>query len=295
MWRKLKGNTRINIELFFGVLIIAAIVIWAAAFSQPKADSGNLKIYFFDVGQGDSEYIKTPGGGDILIDGGPDDKVLTDLGKVMSAGDHKIDLVVLTHPHADHIVGLIEVIKRYEVGEIWESGVEYPSGAYDTWKAEIKNQNITDKYVKVGEEKDFDNNQIKFSVVYPLSSEKNKKIDNVNNASVVTRLSDGSFSALFTGDLEKDVQGSLLKNLKSVTVLKVDHHGSNTGTTDDWLKILRPAIAIIEVGKDNTYGHPANSVIELLQKYAATIYRTDQNGTVEVDFNGTDYFVKTGQ
>lgn len=295
MLKILKGNARVNIEIFFGVLIVAAIVIWAAAFSQPKADSGNLKVYFFDVGQGDSEYIKTPGGGDILIDGGPDDSVLADLGKVMSPGDRKIDLVILTHPHADHLTGLIEVIKRYEVGEIWETGVEYPSSAYDTWKSEIKNLNITDKFVKAGEEKDFDNLQIKFKILSPLSPFQNRKIDNINNASIVNRLEDGSFSVLFMGDAEKEVQLQIKQSLSKATVLKVGHHGSENGTAEDMLKIVRPAIAVIEVGRGNTYGHPAKSVIEMLKNYAATIYRTDQNGTVEVDYDGTDYKVKTSK
>lgn len=284
-----------SLKIFFGVLVIAAIVVWAAAFSTPKADSGNLKIYFFDVGQGDAEYIKTPGGGDILIDGGPDDTILADLGKVMSPGDRKIDLVVLTHPHADHLTGLVAVLKRYEVGEVWETGVEYPSSTYDAWKKEIADFQIKDNFVKAGTEKSFDNEQIKFSVLSPLSPLQNRKMDNINNASVVIRLSDSNFSTLFMGDAEKEIQLQIKQSLKQTTLLKVAHHGSGNGTNEDLLKIVRPAVAVIPVSKDNNYGHPAKSVIEMLKNYAVQIYRTDQNGAVEVSFNGKDYFVKTSR
>jgi competence protein ComEC len=282
-------------KLFLGTLLVIAVGVAIAVFSKSTADtSKQLKVYFLDVGQGDSEYIKTPDGADILIDGGPDDRVLSDLGKVMSFGDREINLVVLTHPHADHVTGLVDVLQRYKVDEIWESGAEYPSTIYDAWKTQIKNQNITDKFPIAGQEQDFDGSQIKFKVLYPLSSEKNKTIDNVNNASVVTELDFNKFSALFTGDLEITAQPQIYNELHAVTVLKVDHHGSNTGTNDKWLEILRPAVAVIEVGAKNTYGHPAPSTISLLKSYAVQIYRTDQNGTVEIDSDGTSYQVKSG-
>jgi len=285
-----------RVKLLLGTLLISAIIIVIAIFSKSTADSGNqLKIYFLDVGQGDSEYIKMPDGSDILIDGGPDDKVLSELGKVMSFGDHKIDLVVLTHPHADHITGLVDVISRYDIGEVWESGAEYPSTIYNAFKSEIKNKNIKDKFPVAGEEKDLNNSKILFKVLYPLSSEKNKTIDNLNNASLVTELDFNKFTTLFTGDLEKTVQPQIYNELRAVTVLKVAHHGSTNGTDGNLLQILRPAIAVIEVGEKNNYGHPAPSIISLLKSYAVQIYRTDQNGTVEIVSDGNGYSVKTNQ
>jgi beta-lactamase superfamily II metal-dependent hydrolase len=282
-----------RLQLFFGFLTIAVLVVWAGVFSHFKADTANskdLKIYFLNVGQGDSEYIKMPDGEDVLIDGGPDNSVLTELGKVMNFGDHEINLVVLTHPHADHVTGLVQVLQRYKVDEIWESGVKYPSATYDAWKQEISRQDIKDDFVISGVQKNFDN--ISFKVLSPLFSLKNQNMDNVNNASVVTELDYDQFSTLFTGDLEKTAQPQIYDKLHAVTVLKVDHHGSNTGTTDDWLKILRPAIGVIEVGAGNTYGHPHQETLNLLKNYAVQIYRTDQNGTVEVDSDGTSWHVK---
>lgn len=283
-----------RLQLFFSSLVIVAVLVWAGVFSTYKADtnqSKNLQIYFLNVGQGDSEYIKFPNGEDVLIDGGPDNLVLGELGKAMNFGDHEINLVILTHPHADHVTGLIEVLKRYKVDEIWESGVDYPSATYDVWKSLISDQKITDDFVTAGTAKQF--GEIKLSVIYPLSSIKNQTIDNVNNASVVTELDDNQFSVLFTGDLEKTVQPEIYSKLHAVTVLKVDHHGSNNGTDDAWLKILRPAVAVIEVGAQNTYGHPAKPVIDLLKNYAAQIYRTDQNGTVRIESDGVNWWVKT--
>lgn len=284
-----------RLELFFGVLIFAAFIVWIAAFNNGSADNQNTKVYFLDVGQGDSEYIKIPSGEDILIDGGPDDKVLQELGKVMSFGDRKIDLVVLTHPHADHLTGLVDVLNRYEIGEVWESGVEYPSKTYDAWKSEIKNKNIPDKFVSAGNEKSFNNGQIKFKVLYPLSSLKNKTIDNVNNASVITRLDDNKFSVVFLGDAETQVQKQISWKMQKTTVLKTGHHGSRNGTVEEMLKIIRPAVAIISAGKDNKYGHPHAETLNLLKSYAVQIYRTDQNGTVEVSWDGVNYNVQTGK
>ena len=289
--KKMKYKHRL--QLFFGALIITAFLIWVGFFVSVRGDSNkDLKVYFFDVGQGDSEYIKTPDGKDILIDGGPDDKVLNGLGKVMDFGDRKIDLVVLTHPHADHLTGLLEVVKRYEIGEVWESGVEYPSNTYDAWKAEIQNKNISDKFVTSYDEKDFGSGKIKFKVLYPLSSEKNKTIDNLNNSSVVTVLEDNRFSVLFMGDLEKSGQSQIINNLKNYTVLKVAHHGSENGISEDLLKVIRSAIAVISVGANNKFGHPAKTTIDLLKSYIVQIYRTDQNGTITISSDGTNYSVQ---
>lgn len=278
-----------RLQIFFGLLLISAIVIWAGYFANSSADvSGQAQVYFLNVGQGDSEYIKTKSGQDILIDGGPDSKVLNELGKVMDFNDRKIDLVVLTHPHADHLTGLIEVIRRYEIGQVWESGVAYPSSTYDAWKAEIKSKNIPDLDVQAGESKNFGSEN--FSVLYPLLSEKNKTIDNLNNSSVVTILNADKISFLFLGDLENQTQKEFINNLGQITVLKVAHHGSTNGTAEDLLKAIRPSVAVIEVGKNN-YGHPPASIISLLKSYAVQIYRTDQNDTVEISTDGQTYQV----
>jgi competence protein ComEC len=277
-----------KIQFILSALIVIAIVVWAGYFAQNKAETNNnLKVYFLNVGQGDSEYIKLPTGEDILIDGGPDNSVLAELGKVMDFNDREINLVVLTHPHADHLTGLVDVLQRYKVQEIWESKVNYPSATYDAFKNEINQNNINDKVAIAGLEEDF--GQIKFKVLYPLASLENKKIDNLNNASVVTELDDNNFKALFLGDAEQNAQQQFLNQLTNMTVVKVAHHGSTNGLLEDLYKITRPAIAVIEVGAKNTYNHPAKATIDLLKQYAIQIYRTDQDGTVEIESNGVKY------
>ena len=285
----MKFNRTQILKLLFGGLTIAAAILLIVFFGRPSAAS-DLKVYFLDVGQGDAEYIKNPDGTDILIDGGPDNSVLNQLGEVMDFGDHELNLVILSHPHADHLTGLLEVMKRYKIDEVWETGVEYPSSTYVSWKDEIRNKNVPDKIVKAGDEKIF--GEVKIEVLYPLSPLENRTIDNVNNVSIVNRLDYKKFSIIFSGDAEKEVQQKLLDKNIYVTVLKVAHHGSNNGLSEDLLKVVRPAIAVISMGKDNKYGHPAPSTINLLKSYAVRIFRTDQNGTIEINSDGEGYWVR---
>lgn len=282
-------NFRKNIQFVLGLIIVVLVVVGISIFSRPQA-AGDLKVYFLDVGQGDASYIKTPQGEDILIDGGPGNAVLNQLDKVMDFGDREISLVILTHPHADHLSGLLEVLKRYKVNEVWQTGVEYSSAGYELWHQEISNRNITNRIVKAGDAIEF--GQVKILVLYPLSPLQNQKIDNLNNASIVNRLDYKKFSVLYTGDAEQEVQKKLLDQNIYSTVLKVAHHGSDNGLSQDFLAIVRPAMAIISVGKDNKYNHPHFQVLELLKQYAVQVYRTDQRGTIEVSSDGEGYWVK---
>lgn len=281
---------RKNLQLLLGLIIVAAVVLGFGLFPKPQASNG-IKVYFFDVGQGDASYIKTPSNEDILIDGGPDEKVLTELGKAMDFGDREINLVILTHPHADHLAGLLAVLARYKVDEVWETGVEYPSSTYNSWQKEIQNQQIPDKLVKAGDVKDF--NDVKIIVLHPLSPLSDQKIDNLNNASIVSRLEYKNFSVLYLGDAETDVQKKISATMNSATILKVGHHGSRNGTLEELLAVVRPAVGVISAGPGNKYGHPHAEALNLLKKYAVRIFRTDQNGTVEITSDGKGYSTKT--
>lgn len=280
-----------NTRYLFGLLFVIAIFVWIGFFVSSSADSSNnLKIYFLNVGQGDSEYIKMPDGEDILIDGGPDKSVLQELGKVMSVGDRQINLVVLTHPHADHLDGLVDILKRYQVDEVWQSGVNYPSAAYDEFKNIIAQENIKNDYVKAGDERNF--GQIKFLVLYPLSNLQNQNFDNINNASIVNRLEYNKFSALFLGDAEKSAQQNLVNSAQRTNVVKIAHHGSSDSINENYLNIVRPEISIIEVGANNKFGHPAKATIDYLTRLASQIYRTDQDGNIEIESDGNNYWKK---
>ena len=206
----------------------------------------------------------------------------------MDFGDRKIDLVILTHPHADHLTGLISVLNRFEIGGVWETGVEYSSGAYDTWKNLIKEKGIKNEFVDINYQKTFDN--VKIKVLSPLSNLKNKRIDNLNNSSVILELDYNQFSALFLGDAEISAQAEILKSISLTNIIKIGHHGSKNALNEDLLKIARPSIAVIEVGAENSYGHPASNTISFLKSLAVQIYRTDQNGTIEIISNGGTYW-----
>lgn len=281
-----------NFQFLLSVFTVAVVVV-IVAFSQSRADVGGqkLRLYFLDVGQGDSAYIKNSDGTDILIDGGPDDTILTKLGKIMAFGDREINLVILTHPHADHLDGLVEVLKRYQVDEIWQSGVNHSTAAYAEFKNLISQKQIKNEFVQNGATKNF--GPVKILVLYPLLDLKNQDIDNVNNASVVSRLEYNQFSALFTGDAEKEVQQQILAQTQKATVLKVAHHGSKDALNEDFLAVVRPAVAIISAGKNNKFGHPHAPTVEALKRLAIQIYRTDQNGTIEISSDGVGYQVKS--
>jgi len=280
------------VQLGLGALVIIGAIFAVSIYSKPQAD-GALLVSFLDVGQGDAAYIETPSGEDILIDGGPDNSVLAELGKVMDFSDHEINLVILSHPHADHLSGLVEVLRRYKVDEIYETGIAYPSATYDEFEKEIAAKKIPEKFVKIDDEKNF--GEVKFKVLYPLSDLKNKKVDNLNNSSIVVRLDYKNFSTLFPGDAELDEQNKILSDDKilPVTVVKIPHHGSQNGTVEKFLKVVRPAIAVISVGKDNKFGHPHATTLSLLKKMAIRYYRTDQDGRVEIKSFGEGYAVQT--
>jgi len=281
-----------HLKALFSFLLVLGLIIWAGFFSSYKASqSDNLKVYFFDVGQGDSEYIKMPNGQDVLIDGGPDNKVLDELGQVMNLGDREIDLIILTHPHSDHLNGLIEVLNRYKVGEIWESGVDYDSAVYSQWQKLVADKKISKKTVVKGEEKEF--GEVKIITVFPLKSFQYQKIDNINNSSLVERLEYQQFSVIFMGDLERESQKSILSEVSATTVLKAAHHGALNGLNEDLIKLLRPAIAVISVGSKNNYGHPHGTTIATFRNLATRIYRTDQNGTILIESDGKNYWSKT--
>lgn len=281
---------RKNLQLFFGLLIIIAFFVWVNAFSTASTADNNLHIYFLNIGQGDSAYIKTPSGQDILIDGGPDDSVLAELGRVMALGDRRIDLVVLTHPHADHLTGLISVLNRFEIGEVWETGVGYSSATYDTWKNLVKEKGISQNFVDINSQKQF--GAVNFLVLSPLSNLKNQNMDNLNNASIINRLEYNKFSALFLADAEISTQTQILQSVKPATVVKIGHHGSQNALNEDLMRIARPAIAVISVGLNNKFGHPSPGTISFLKSLATQIYQTSQNGTINIISDGQNWWVR---
>lgn len=267
-------------------LCIMAGVIWSLVFSHSEP---GFRVWFLNIGQGDATYIEMPNGKDALIDGGPNDRVLTELGQVMKPYDREINLVVISHNHSDHIAGLLPVLERYEVDEIWLSGAIHTSDDYINLLKTIKSKKIKTSVVKAGYTREFD--QVRAEVLYPIGDFQGKAPEDQHDANVVTRWSYGKMSLLVTGDLGKRQVEEIeeVQNIYSSQLLKVPHHGSATGLNEKWLKMIRPNIAVISVGKKNRYGHPKKSVLDLLFNNGVKVFRTDNDGRVGFESDGMSF------
>ena len=282
-----------------------------AANSKAEA-KGQLTISMLDIGQGDAVLIQT-GAKNILIDTGDDKyyedgkkgkentQLLTELQKLKI--DH-IDTLVMTHAHADHIGKADKVIAQYGVKELVYNGIPSTSKYFINALKAAKANGTQQVKVKAGDVLDFGNG-VSFEIVSPSQSlidedtaaiKAKKKVD-VNNESVVGRLTFGSFAMLFTGDaegpVEKDMAASYGKKLKC-QVLKAGHHGSKTSSTAEFLKLVQPESVVMSLGVNNQYGHPHEALLNRLQKQGVkNIYRTDANGTITIVSDGSSYSITT--
>ncbi len=265
--------------------ILAAVLFLAVFLCISWNEKNNLEVSFLDVGQGDATLVETPAGQNILIDGGPDDKVIRELSREMDWWDRKIDLMVLTHPHDDHVSGLINVLKRYEVGKIMHPGIHVETPVYKKWLRLARDKNIP--LVKVNSPQLINlSKDCKFKVIYPDKNLNEK--ENLNNTSVVAKLIYNKTSYLFTGDIEKEVEKYLLEKrykLKS-DILKASHHGSDTSNSLEFLKRVNPKVMIISAGQDNDLGHPSLRVLKRARRLGIQIFRTDEDGTIKINSNG---------
>ena len=282
-----------------------------AANSKAEA-KGQLTISMLDIGQGDAVLIQT-GAKNILIDTGDDKyyedgkkgkentQLLTELQKLKI--DH-IDTLVMTHAHADHIGKADKVIAQYGVKELVYNGIPSTSKYFINALKAAKANGTQQVKVKAGDVLDFGNG-VSFEIVSPSQSlidedtaaiKAKKKVD-VNNESVVGRLTFGKFAMLFTGDaegpVEKDMVASYGKKLKC-QVLKAGHHGSKTSSTAEFLKLVQPESVVMSLGVNNQYGHPHEALLNRLQKQGIkNIYRTDANGTITIVSDGSSYSITT--
>jgi competence protein ComEC len=274
-------------------LVAAAILVTFVAVSMPD---NRLRVSFLDVGQGDAILIQK-GSQQALVDGGPSPQaVCLGLGEKMPFWDRTIELVILTHPSADHVTGLVEVLKRYRVREVLYPNLAFESAVYDEWLRLIEAKDIESTLAQAGQQINLGDGVV-IEVLSPRSPPLSDTESDVDNNAAVLRLSLGEVSFLLTADMMREAEFELLydrANLKS-TVLKVAHHGSDTSTTPEFLAVVNPELAVISVGADNDYGHPSAEVItRLIEKVGSgNIYRTDESGTIEFTTDGERLWVKT--
>jgi len=284
-------------KLLFVAFIIfisfTGLVIW----QYITLYDGKLHIVFCDVGQGDGIFIRTPSGKDILLDGGPDEKVLDCLSSQMPFWDRTIELILLSHPHLDHFAGLYTVIKRYSVLSFSSENLSNTSVAFSAFQKELRKNNIPTKIISMGSVIKIDDG-VRLEVLAPdkeflaKTSPKGQIGESGEFGSLLMLLTYGKFRALFTSDNQTTQLLDRTGAIEAVDVLQVPHHGSRTGLVPDLLTSLSPKLAVISVGERNRYGHPHKEVLAMLAAYNIATYRTDRNGTIKITTDGSELFLK---
>ncbi len=248
-----RGKRAAIIVAVFSLMVFLGIYIGWRLYPNNQL----LEISVLDVGQGDAILFEVPTGQVMLVDGGPDKKVLRRLGEELPFWERRIDVIALTHPHEDHFAGLNLVLERYEVGTVLITGVEAHSQGYQRFLEIINQKHIPLLIIEKPEQLVF--GDVRFNILYPDHSFKNRRMSNLNNSSLVIKVQYRLINMLLTGDAEKEEEGELLSsgiNLQA-EILKVGHHGSETSSTEEFLQAVKPALALISSGAGNTYGHPS--------------------------------------
>lgn len=279
---------RKKILIFLSTIVSLCLIIGSIYFYQSKS-TNNLEVIFFDVGQGDSIFIETPKKFQILIDGGPDNTVIYKLGKYLPFYDRTIDLIILSHPHNDHLVGLVEVLKRYQVKKVLITSVEDHAPAYLAFWEEVKRQDIKVQIAVRGQLLDLEKD-LSIEILSPFKFSESQVLEKLNNSSTVLKLKFNEINFLFTGDAEVDVEEELLSlniNLEA-DVFKAGHHGSDTSNTKKFLEAVNPNFFVISVRQNNKFGLPSLRVLNRVKRMGVEILRTDLLGDIRFVSDGEE-------
>ncbi|WP_442603694.1 ComEC/Rec2 family competence protein [Paenibacillus sp. KN14-4R] len=251
-----------------------------------KAEAaGKLGVFYLDVGQGSSQLLISPSGKTMLIDTGDVDKEQLMLNYMKEYDIKKIDVLVLSHAHADHIGTASAIIDQLDIGKIYMPKAGNTTKTYENVLKSIKNKGLKVSTAKAGITLDWDE-KVKVQMLAPVQP----SYEDMNDTSAVVKVTYGATSFLFTGDAEKQSETDMLESKAdlSATVLTVGHHGSSTSTSAAFLKEVNPKVAVIQVGAGNSYNHPTEAVLKRLDKKGVKVYRNDQNGTVSAVSDGKD-------
>jgi competence protein ComEC len=282
------------------VLLLAVVLIWLFVLAYPD---NQLHLVFCDVGQGDAILV-SKGFTQVLIDGGPNSKVLQCLSGHLPFWDKKLELVVLTHPEYDHLTGLVSVAQNYQIGQLIANSLVTETGIFSEFRQEVIAKKIPVYSPKAGEKIKIGDLELK--ILYPQEKLGNEIVwqkpesyqvlgisaygGNLNQTAIVSELIFGQFRALLTGDIGTGEEEKL--EAEPIQVLKVAHHGSKYSTAEDFLERIKPALAVISVGASNKYGHPTAEVLQRLRDLEIKILRTDIDGEVEITSDGKKWGVR---
>jgi competence protein ComEC len=268
-------------------LVGATIAFGLAVVHRPD---GRSTVTVLDVGQGDAILVEGARGGRLLVDGGPDpDRLLVALDERLPPWDRRLDALILTHPHEDHVAGLALLLERYAIGRVFEPGMRGPGPGYEAWLAALESDGPPVGRLATGDRIWVDD--IGLDVLWPdpgtVPEQPPDTGTGINNVSIVLLGEVDGRRFLLTGDVEEEIDPLLLaRGLPAIDILKVAHHGSRTASTDAFLEAVRPAVAVVSAGSDNPYGHPSPDTVARLEEAGSRVFRTDLDGSVELSIDG---------
>lgn len=260
-------------------------VVLGFLFLFQSQNTGKLRLIFCDVGQGDGILIISPSGREAVVDGGPGNKMVDCLGSHMPFWDRTVEFMVSTHPQTDHMEGLIGVLQDYQVKTIETTGVFNTIKLFDVWQKDIKAEGAKIYTPNVGDSVVLDpQGPVTMTMLWPGREQidiwKTNAAADLNVTAIVIRVQYHDFCAYLTADITKEILEKVVD--KQCQVLKVAHHGSRTGTSEAVIDEIKPKIAVVQDGKNNSYGHPHKETLDILNAHGVKILRNDQLGTVEV-------------
>jgi competence protein ComEC len=278
---------RLFLLLILIILLLCSCSLNVYQSTLGPVEEGHIRLHFLDVGQGDSILVQLTGNRTMLVDGGGRDDGRDVVRYIGGLGIKKIDFLVATHPHEDHIGGLADVLKSIDVGRIYMPKVIHTSDTFTRFVNEAVAKGHRFYRARAGmliiEEED-----LRLECLAPVRD----SYDSLNNYSAVIKIDYRQVGVLLMGDAEKESEAEINRERLRAQVLKVGHHGSDTSTSAAFLKMVSPRYAVISVGKDNSYGHPHKDTLDLLYENGIQVLRTDDIGTIVIDTDGIGISVK---